>query len=234
MKPLLLLIFILAWQLSPAQVIFDSSIRKQYWTLFEQLPGKVKDKKDEQFRDGLGILIRVQTDTLNKQDFASADTSLQGFVFNKQTGEKEPLVADPTEEDLVSKEQPAWLSAGCRFKYDSLQIAAGISLFSGFVIITSIRGDKAKAVYSEYETQGLPFKTLPAGKKLSEFTIAATLDSITLDRKPKKGIKEIYGKISVTTDGFYTSINAFGFKNGYIFKRKKYEYYFRCTIPKGR
>src|SRR3954464_6700227 len=102
MKPLLLLIFIVAWQLSPAQVIIDSSIKKQFWTLFERLPSKVKDKKDDQFRDGLGMLIRAQTDTLNKQDYASADTSLQGFVFNQQTGEREPLITDPTEEDLVS------------------------------------------------------------------------------------------------------------------------------------
>jgi hypothetical protein len=79
-------------------------------------------------------------------------------------------------------------------------------LFSGFEIITNLFKDKATVIYSEYETEGKVFKTKLTNKKVSEFTIPATFSSLIIDSKPQKKLTEIYGKIAIITNGYYSYI----------------------------
>ena len=122
-----------------------------------------------------------------------------------------------------------WLSCNCRFKGDTLEIISGISIFSGFDVTTSLFKDKAKARYTEYESEKV-FKTSLESGKVSEFSIPATINNLALDRQPKKGIPEIYGKMTATSNGYFSYLHAGSFKNGYLHKRLKLQYYFRCDV----
>jgi hypothetical protein len=93
-------------------------------------------------------------------------------------------------------------------------------------------GNSVLALYTEHESEGKVFRTKLTTKKVSEFTIPATINSLTIDRRPTKGLKEIYGKMAVTTNGYYTYVNAWGFKHDYIYKRMRLQFYFRCSVTK--
>jgi hypothetical protein len=234
MKQSLLFIFIFFYRFSFGQYNADTTLKAEYWRIFERLPEKVKKDKDTEFKSGLGILIGIKTDTLNKKDLEPIDTSLKIFNINQETGEEEPLTTNPSEEETINAEHPQWLSCGCRFKGDTLEIYSGISLFSGFAVITKMTGSRAAALYTEHESEGKVFRTKLTNKKVSEFIIPATINSLTIDRRPDKGLKEIYGKIAVTTNGYYTYVNAWGFKHDYIYKRMRLQFYFRCDTAKQR
>jgi hypothetical protein len=229
MKQSLLFILIIFSQLVLGQYKVDTTLKTEYWTLFEKLSEEVKKEKDTQFRNGLGILTRIKTDTLNINELQPLDTSLKIFSIDQETGEREYLATSRSEQENINEIQPMFLGCDCSFKGDTLEIVAGISLFSGFAVITSLNNDKAKALYSEHESEGKVFRTKLTNKKVSEFTIPATINSLKIDRKPKQGIGEIYGKMEVTTNGFYTYINAWDFKHGYMYKRMQLRFYFRCN-----
>ena len=234
MKQLLLLNFIFLFQSSYGQYKVDTNLRSEYRKMFDRLPEKVKEVENSQFKTGLGILIDIKTDTLNKTDLEPVDTSLKIFSIDEKTGEKEPMTTSPSEEETITAAQPMWLGCGCIFKGDTLEIASGVSLFSGFAVMTSLYKGKAKALYSEIETEGKAFRTKLTNKRVSEFTIPATICSLTIDKKPEKGINEIYGKMAIVTTGYYCYINAWGFKHDYIYKRKRLEFYFHCSATKQR
>ncbi|WP_121357763.1 hypothetical protein [Flavisolibacter nicotianae] len=234
MKQSLLLIFVFLFQSSFGQYKVDTALRGEYRRMFERLPEKVKEVEKSQFENGLGILFNIKTDTLNKADHEPVNTSLKIFSIDEKTGEKEPMIAAPGEEETITEAQPTWLGCGCRLKGDTFEVASGVSLFSGFAVITSLHKDKAKAVYSEFETEGKAFRTKLSNKRVSEFTVPATINSLTIDRKPEKGINEIYGKIAVVSNGYYSYLNAWGFKHDYIYKRKHLEFYFHCNATKQR
>jgi hypothetical protein len=227
-QSLSLIISIFFCELSFGQYKVDTTLKAEYWLMFERLPEKVKKDKDTEFKSGLGILIGIKTDTLNKKDLGPVDTSLKIFSINQETGEQEPLATNTSEEETINVEHPQWLSCGCRFKGDTLEIYSGITLFSGFAVITKLTGERAIALYTEHESEGKVFRTKLTNKKVSEFTIPATINSLTIDRRPSKGLKEIYGKMAVTTNGYYTYVNAWGFKHDYIYKRMQLQFYFHC------
>jgi hypothetical protein len=229
MKQSLLFIFIFLCQFSFGQYKVDTTLKSEYWRMFERLPEKIKEDKDAHFKSGLGILVSIKTDTLNKNDHEPIDTSLKIFSINQETGEQEPLTTTPSEQETINAENPEWLSCSCRFKGDTLEIVTGISLFSGFAVITKLTKDKAIALYSEHESEGKVFRTKLTNKKVSEFTVPATINSLTIDRRPKKGLSDIYGKMAVTTNGYYSYINAWGFKHDYIYKRMQLQFYFHCN-----
>jgi hypothetical protein len=103
-------------------------------------------------------------------------------------------------------------------------------LFSGFVFTTKLLNNKTFAFYSEYARREKIFRTKLVSKKVSEFTIPSTINDIVIDRSPVKGIREVIGKISVTSNGFYSYANAWDFKNEYIYKKIKVDFLFRCVL----
>jgi hypothetical protein len=234
MKQSLLFIFIFFCKFSFGQYNVDTAIKAEYQRMFEKLSEEIKKDKDTHFKNGLGILFGIKTDTLNKQDHEPVDTSLKIFSINQEMGEQEALITNPSEEETISVERPEWLSCGCRFKGDTLEIVSGVSLFSGFAVITRLTGNKAAALYTEHESEGKVFRTKLTNKKVSEFTIPATINSLSIDTKPIKGVKELYGKMSVTSSGYYTYLNAWGFKHDYIYKRMRLQFYFHCNVTKQR
>jgi hypothetical protein len=142
------------------------------------------------------------------------------------------LTTSRKEEETINPEKRESLNCGCKFKGDTLQIVAGISLFSGFAVITNLTNENAKALYSEHESEGKVFRTKLSNKKVGEFTIPATINSLGMDRKPIRATSEIYGKLAVTTNGYYSYMNAWDFKHEYIHKRMRLQLYFRCSTTK--
>ncbi|MBV9962379.1 MAG: hypothetical protein JO072_09040 [Parafilimonas sp.] len=67
-------------------------------------------------------------------------------------------------------------------------------------------------------------------EKVDEINIPAVITEITIDKPLQKETKEIFGKVVVITNGYYSYVNAWSFKNDYIYKRKKIAFYFRCNI----
>ena len=231
MKHLLFLLFLFSFELSFSQLKVDTAVRTEYWKLFNRLPEDIKNDKTE-FKNGLGILISMRTDTLNKKDHEPVDTSLKIFSVTGENGE--PLNISPTEEETINSAEPQWLGCGCRYKGDTLEIAVGLGVFSSFEITTRLMKGKAVVQYSEYESEGKVFKTKLTKQNVSQFTIPATITYFFIDSKPRKELSEIYGKIGVITRGFYSYVNAWDFKHGYIYKQMRYEYYFRCNIIRQR
>ena len=89
MKLFLLIACFLLCQSSFAQYKVDTSVRAEYMYLFKKLNKESKIEKNRQFRNGLGILIGSKTDTLNKNDFETLDTSFKIKTINPEPNEPE-------------------------------------------------------------------------------------------------------------------------------------------------
>jgi hypothetical protein len=59
--------------------------------MFERLPDKVKKENNTEFKNGLGILFSIKTDTLNKNDLVPTDTSLKIFWYKSRNREARPF-----------------------------------------------------------------------------------------------------------------------------------------------
>ena len=228
MKAILFFSALFFCQVALGQYTIDTSLRSQYQVVFEQLPEVVKKEREKHFKTGLGLLTRIKTDTLNKKEYSGNENPEKDPAASQQTNKTDPKVFSQGEKESVSSANPMWLSCICRFKGDTLEIVSGISIFSGFDVTTSLFKDKAKAVYTEYESENV-FKTNLSDDKVNEFSIPAIINNLVLDRQPKKGIEEIYGIMSITSNGYYR-FDAMNFKNGYLHKRLKLHYYFRCDV----
>ena len=228
MKLFFFILILFFSQASFGQFTIDTSLHAEYWNVFERLPEKYKKEKNTHFKKGLGLLTSIKADTLNKNEFLG-NHPLEKDPNAVETVKNDPKVFSQSEKESISEVQPMWLSCNCRFKGDTLEIVSGISIFSGFDITTSLIKDKARARYTEYESENV-FKVTLTSEKVSEFSIPATINNLVLDRIPKKGIPEIYGKMTATSNGFFSYLNAGNFKNGYMHKRLRVEYYFRCDI----
>jgi hypothetical protein len=232
MRKLLLFIFPLLSQAILAQYKVDSTLKKEYLKLFERFQGKMKRETDNEFQKGLGILYKEKTDTLNKNDLEQGDHSIEIYDINSETGKVDSLAKSPTEEEMVSENQPFPLSCSCIFKNDTLIITSSIYLFSGFAVTTKLYHGKAKAFYTEVESEGKVFRRTLNEEKVNAIKIPAVINVLTLDRYLRNDINELYGNIAVTTNAYYSYVNTWGFKNGYIYKRMKIQFYFKCITTK--
>ncbi|MBV9962380.1 MAG: hypothetical protein JO072_09045 [Parafilimonas sp.] len=116
--------------------------------MLERLPETMKaDISDisSDFKNGLGILFTIKTDTLNKDELRPVDTSIKVYDINPITGKQEPIKTSRSEEELISIDQPVLLPFGNKYDGDTLKIACGISLFSGFAVIVDFINDSTKA-----------------------------------------------------------------------------------------
>jgi hypothetical protein len=230
MKPYIFLLIIVFSNNSFGQFKIDTSIRKEYWSKFEKLSLDIKKDEDQFFKSGLAIIVKTKIDTLNKKDILPVDTSIKVIDINLNSGKESPMSISKSDDELVSENNQLWLNCSCKFKRDTLEIKTGISLFSGFVFTTKLLNNKTFAFYSEYARREKIFRTKLVSKKVSEFTIPSTINDIVIDRSPVKGIREVIGKISVTSNGFYSYANAWDFKNEYIYKKIKVDFLFRCVL----
>ncbi len=106
MKLVLLTISCFLFSVTFAQYKIDSSIKTSYIELFQKLPDQIKADKDTEFKNGLGILISIETDTLNKNELQPVDTSLKIFNINSKTGKEEELKKSPSEDEILVKKSP--------------------------------------------------------------------------------------------------------------------------------
>jgi hypothetical protein len=178
----------------------------------------------------LSFLYDQKTDILNKKDFKQDFNSIKIYDIDPITGKADSTKTTPNEQEQISKNQPFPLSCNCSFKNDTLTIISGIYLFSGFTIITKLHRDKVKALYSEVESEEKVLQRTLKEEKLNEITIPATVNFLTLDRRPNGNTKEVFGQISITTNGYYSYINVWGSDSDYIYKRMKFQLYFRCDM----
>ena len=176
------------------------------------------------------MLYEAKTDTLNRKDFRPDLNSVKIQDIDPITGKVDSTKINLTEREHISRNEPFPLSCNCSFKNDTLTITSGIYLFSGFAIITKLHQDKVDALYFEGESEGKVLQRALTEEKANEITIPATINFLTLNRKPTNNNKELFGHVSVTTNGYYSYINVWGFKTDYIFKRMRYELYFRCNV----
>jgi hypothetical protein len=233
MRQSLILVFLFSSEAVFSQYRVDSTVKKEYLKLFEKFPKEFKDVIATEYEGGFGLLYEAKTDTLNKKDLRPDLNSVKIHNLDPITGEVDTTKTNSTEQEQISKNEPFPLSCNCSFKNDTLTITSGIYLFSGFAIITKVYQDKVKGLYFEGESESKVLQRALTEEKANEITIPATINFFTLDRKPTKNIKELFGQVSITTNGYYSYINVWSFKSDYIFKRMKYELYFRCDMKRG-
>jgi hypothetical protein len=216
------------FQTIQAQYKIDPTIKTKYLRLFERLPQEIKEDKSRDFKNGLSVLTGLKTDTLNKKDLEPMDTSvvLESIVAVNEAGG--PIEASVKEDEPISESNPRWLSCSCVFKKDTLVITSAIALFSGFAVVQMLYNNKNTVRYEAYEREEA-FKTKLTNEKVFEMNIPASINSLVIDRKPEKGIKELYGSAAITTNGYYYYMNVWRFKNDYIYQRKKIQFYFKCS-----
>jgi hypothetical protein len=213
----------LLFHITQAQYKIDTSLRRKYQLLFKKLPVYIRTDK-ESFNYGLGILTAFNTDTLNKADIV-VDTSLISMVLLDKNGK--PVKEHKYKPKPISEKDPEWLVCYCTFKEDTLQIMVAAGLFSSFSVTTDLYQGKALARYGGTEREPT-FKINPDGPKMAAMEIPATINAVMVDRKPEKGIQELYGSATVTTNGYYNFQNAWGFKNEYIHMSNRIRFYFKC------
>ena|GEM_PF-4038065 len=227
MKYFFLLAASFAAQLSFAQYRIDSSLRERYWTLFERLPELIRNGKDTSVKKGLGILVELAADTLNKKDRRQDDVSVK--IHSVDPGRDGQEGSGSTGEyGWIGDSTPLWLDCRCGFRGDTLEVVNGLYLFSGFSFTTRLANGRATAFYSGQEPGGRPFKTKLSGKRVDSFTVPATVSGLVLDRRPRRGMSEIYGAMSLTSEAYYSYSDASDFRYGYIHQRMHIRFYFHC------
>ena len=228
MRQSLTFILLLSSQTLLSQYKVDSTIKKEYFKILRKLPQEFKNEIATEYMGGLGLLYQEKTDTLNKKDVEQDFKSIKIYDIDPTTGEADTTKATLTEQEQISKNQPFPLSCSCSIKNDTLTIISGIYLFSGFTIVTKLYQGNVKAFYSEIESEDRVLQRTLKEEKANKITIPAKVNFLTLDRVPRSNIHELFGQISIITNGYYSYINVYGFKSDYIYKRMKFQYFFRC------
>jgi len=228
MRQSLTFILLLSSQALLSQYKVDSTIKKEYLKILGKLSQKFKNEIATEYKGGLSLLYEEKTDTLNKKDVEQDFKSIKIYDIDPTTGKADTTKATLTEQEQISKNQPFPLSCSCSFKNDTLTVISGIYLFSGFTIVTKLHQDNIKALYSEVESEEKVLKRTLKEEKANKITIPAKVNFLTLDRRPRSNIHELFGQISITTSGYYSYINVYGFKSDYIYKRMKFQFFFRC------
>ena len=211
-----------------SQYRIDSTVKNEYRNAFQRLTSYSDDEIKTEFPRGLAILYTEITDTLNKEDIIPGlydiklDAPIDSNQINNVSG------ANPTTPEDDAKKEPFLLSCACSFKNNTLSITSGYYLFSGFTIAVRLRNNSAKVLYSEVESDRKVLQTKLTEEKSHGITIPAEITLLVLDRSPTKYHSELYGKMGITTAGYYSYINVWGFKSEYIHKRMHYEFYFHC------
>ncbi len=230
MKQSLIFILLFSSQTLFGQYKIDSTVKKAYFEILKKLPQEFKNDIETEYKVGLSLLYDERTDTLNKKDFNQDFNSIKIYDIDETTGRADSTKTILTEQEQISKNRPFPLSCNCSFKNDTLIIVSGIYLFSGFTIVAKLYRNKVKALYSEVESEEKALQRTLKEKKANEITIPATANFLTLHRRPNGNIKELFGQISISTNGYYSYINVWGFKSDYIYKRVKFQLYFRCDM----
>jgi len=229
----LLFIFLLSSQLVLPQYKVDSSIKKDYFKIHENLKQEFKDEIIKEFKEGLSLVYQVKTDTLNKQDKIKDFNSIKLEPINSETGQIDTTETTLTDEERISKNDPYPLNCSCSFKKDTLIISSSIYLFSGFAVTAKVYKNNVRVTYSEVESEVKSLKRTLKEAKRFEITIPAKVNFLTMDRIPTRNMPELFGHIGILTSGYYSYINAFEFETDYIHKRMNLQFYFRCDMKSG-
>lgn len=224
MKYIFLFAATLTAHLAVAQYGVDGSLKERYWTLFGRLPELIRNGKDTTTKKRLGILVELAADTLNKNDRRRGDVSVK-------IDAQEPDGA-ANEYGWISDSTPVWLDCSCGFRGDTFEVVTGLYLFSGFAFTTRVANGHAAASFTAREPEGKPFKTALSGKRVNSFVVPARVSNLVLDRRPQKGMEEIYGSVSLASADYYTYLDVFDFRHGYIHQRMRVRLYFHCRLSK--
>ncbi len=230
MKHSLLFIFVLSSQLVFSQYKINSSVKKEYFKVFENLDQKFKDETNGEFKEGLSLLYQEKTDTLNKKDKIKDFNSIKIESIDPETGQIDTTETSLSAEKMISKNNPYPLNCRCLFKRDTLIISSSIYLFSGYNVIAKVYKNNVRATYTEVESEMKSLKRTLKEEKRFEITIPAKVNFFTLDRSPTRNISELFGHIGILTSGYYSYINAFEFETDYIHKSMNLQFYFRCDV----
>ena len=93
-----------------------------------------------------------------------------------------------------------------------------------------MNNDKVVAFYTEVESQKESLQRTLDEIKTKEITIPATVNSLTVNKRPNYHLTELFGKLSISTAGYYSYTNVRGTKSDYIYKRMNFELYFQCAL----
>src|SRR6185295_4954273 len=87
MQRILLILFLMSSQLAFTQYKVDSTIKKEYLKVLENLDPKFKDEINGEYKKGLSLLYDEKTDTFNKKDMAKELNSIKLEPIDPITGE---------------------------------------------------------------------------------------------------------------------------------------------------
>lgn len=227
-----LIIFILLFPpLKPfCQYKVDTSVKKEYLKILENLPQKFKDKTITEYKGGLSLLYSKRTDTINKEDFRQLFDSSKSYDIVPIRANADPIRTTPIDQELISRNQPFPMSCNCSLRDDSLTITSGIYLFSNFTITIKLYMNMTQAFFSEIDSEKISLRRTLKEQKTNHITIPAKVIFLNLDRVPHRNTKVLFGHTSITTNGYYSSLNVPRSKSDYIYKRVEFQFYFSCDL----
>ncbi|MFL9484059.1 hypothetical protein ACI6Q2_14865 [Chitinophagaceae bacterium LWZ2-11] len=215
-------------QSASAQIIVDASVKKQYDSIYQNLPGDIKQKveernasllklynehkkemkKGEEFRPfTYAIVTENETDTLNIKDF-------QGTPSN------------------VVKEKSLFL-VDAAFRSDSFAIVLtpGAGRSSEIDIVHLIKDGHLSTKYFEWRDTDTIFRTILKSKPSNVLELTATSSTLRVSDNIYKVNKALYGYAEVIMKPFYEENK--NFEKGYIIKQLRFKYYFKVVPHKS-
>jgi hypothetical protein len=225
MRNLLFIIFLSSYYSSSGQVRITK--------LFEGLPLSGQVQKNQIFKGGCGFLTSLIEDTLNPDEIehVTVDTSVRTSILDEATG-KEIEIKTKTDDFHISSHSPLPLFCNYEMKNDSLVVVTAIGGFSGFAIRNVLYKNNLSSYYTQWGTDVKEYKLRLVDERSYSITAAPKISQFILDKTPSKTINEMYGKVDLISPDYYDYSNNWFYKNGYIHKRIRLQYYFKCKIAK--
>ena len=205
-KLILIISFLLSVNSTYGQYIIEPRVKFEYDSLLNTQPEKVQQiRYMEPFEDGFALLLKMEEDTLNLQDF----TPIKNDIKIYSVDENGNIIPDEPQ-DTFKYNQFLFMNAA--FINDTLDIKSHTGPFSGFGISVKLIGSKTLGGFMEFGHKYYIHRNKLSDSKSSEVYVTASVKSVEISEMPKNPGDILYGKISLTTAPFY--VDDYNFKNG--------------------
>jgi hypothetical protein len=172
----------------------------------------------------------VAVDTLNRDEIEriASDPSSITSVIDSSGNEIE--VKPDKDTFRISSTSPLPMMCTCERSNNTLIITSFTGAFSGFAVRSFLYRNELQTFYEEWDTDVERFKLHLKDEKSFRLKAKVNGARLTLNSHLTNSTTEIYGRTELISPGFYDFSNNWSYKNGYLHKRIRLQFYFSCNV----
>jgi hypothetical protein len=227
MKKIIIGIFCIMANAAIAQVIIDPTIANGYEIAFNKLPKEMRNNMQAMVnRDGniasFAICTIADIDTLNMQD----KFDLNNIKITRVDSKGKEIKTKRSKN--VHDFPPAMVICRAQLNGDTLKIFSG-AVF-GPEITHVIIGKSVNTTYKATVEEGSYLKLNLSEPGVVMLKIPTKTLSCKLNTIAFKAGEYVYGEIGFITDPYYTNVNGYSSKTGYLQLREHIRYIFKAMV----